>query len=100
MQIGMIGLGRMGGNIVRRLTRNGHDCVVFDQNPSAIDAIAGRGVKGTTDLKDLARLLKAPRAAWVMLQAGEITENAVEQLGNLLDAGDAIIDGGNAFYKD
>ena len=100
MQLGVIGLGRMGGNIVRRLTRNGHDCVVFDQNPSAIDAIAGKGVTGAADLKDLARLLKAPRAAWVMLPAGEITEKAVEQLGDLLAAGDTIIDGGNAFYKD
>jgi 6-phosphogluconate dehydrogenase len=100
MQLGVIGLGRMGGNIVRRLTRNGHDCVVFDQNPSAIRAIAGKGVTGAADLKDLARLLKAPRAAWVMLPAGETTEKAVEQLGHLLAAGDTIIDGGNAFYKD
>jgi 6-phosphogluconate dehydrogenase len=100
MQLGVIGLGRMGGNIVRRLTRNGHDCVVFDQNPSAIDAIAGKGVTGAADLKDLARLLNAARAAWVMLPAGEITEKAVEQLGELLAAGDTIIDGGNAFYKD
>jgi 6-phosphogluconate dehydrogenase len=100
MQLGVIGLGRMGGNIVRRLTRNGHDCIVFDQNPSAIRAIAGMGVTGANDLKDLARLLNAPRAAWVMLPAGEITENAVEQLGDLLAAGDTIIDGGNAFYKD
>jgi 6-phosphogluconate dehydrogenase len=100
MQLGVIGLGRMGGNIVRRLTRNGHDCVVFDQNPSAISAIAGKGVTGAADLKDLAQLLKAPRAAWVMLPAGEITEKAVEQLGDLLAAGDTIIDGGNAFYKD
>src|SRR6478609_9390057 len=100
MQLGVIGLGRMGGNIVRRLTRNGHDCVVFDQNLSAIRAIAGKGVTGAADVKDLARLLKAPRAAWVMLPAGEITEKAVEQLGDLLAAGDTIIDGGNAFYKD
>jgi 6-phosphogluconate dehydrogenase len=100
MQLGVIGLGRMGGNIVRRLNRNGHDCVVFDQNPSAIRAIVGKGVTGAADLKDLARLLKAPRAAWVMLPAGEITEKAVEQLGDLLAAGDTIIDGGNAFYKD
>ena len=100
MQLGVIGLGRMGGNIVRRLTRNGLDCVVFDQNASAVRAIAGKGVTGAADLKDLARHLKAPRAAWVMLPAGEITEKAVEQLGNLLAAGDTIIDGGNAFYKD
>jgi 6-phosphogluconate dehydrogenase len=100
MQLGVIGLGRMGGNIVRRLIRNGHDCVVFDQNPSAIDAIAAKGVIGATDLKHLVQLLRAPRAAWVMLPAGEITGNAVEQLGGLLGAGDTIIDGGNAFYKD
>jgi 6-phosphogluconate dehydrogenase len=100
MQIGIIGLGRMGGNIVRRLTRHGHDCVVFDQSPSAIQAIAGRRVTGATDLKHLAQMLRAPRAAWIMLPAGQITESAVEQLGGLLATGDTIIDGGNAFYKD
>ncbi|HEX3858370.1 MAG TPA: decarboxylating 6-phosphogluconate dehydrogenase [Pseudolabrys sp.] len=100
MQLGMIGLGRMGGNIVRRLTRNGHQCVVFDQNAAAVKALAGERVTGTADLKQLVSQLKKPRAVWVMLPAGEITEQTVVQLGALLEAGDVIIDGGNAFYKD
>jgi 6-phosphogluconate dehydrogenase len=100
MQLGMIGLGRMGGNIVRRLTRNGHQCVVFDQNPAAIKALVGDGVVGGADLKQLVRQLEKPRAVWVMLPAGEITEATVTQLGALLEPGDTIIDGGNAFYKD
>jgi 6-phosphogluconate dehydrogenase len=100
MQIGMIGLGRMGGNIVRRLTRNGHQCVVFDQNPAAIKALVGDHVSGGADLGELVAQLEKPRAVWVMLPAGEITEATVAQLGALLEAGDTIIDGGNAFYKD
>ena len=100
MQLGMIGLGRMGGNIVRRLTRNGHQCVVFDQNPAAIKALTGDGITGADDLKKLVGQLTKPRAVWVMLPAGEITETTVMLLGELLDEGDIIIDGGNAFYKD
>ena len=100
MQLGMIGLGRMGGNIVRRLTRKGHQCVVFDRDPAAITALAGADVAGSADLADLVRQLSKPRAVWVMLPAGEITEAAVTQLGNLLERGDTVIDGGNAFYKD
>lgn len=100
MQLGLIGLGRMGGNIVRRLVRDGHECVVFDQNPAAIEALVGKGVTGASDLEQLVRLLEKPRAVWVMLPAGEITEKVVQRLGALLDAGDTIIDGGNAYYKD
>jgi 6-phosphogluconate dehydrogenase len=100
MQLGMIGLGRMGGNIVRRLQRKGHECVVFDQNAGAIKALTKEGATGGSDLSDLVRRLKAPRAVWVMLPAGKITEDAVDQLGKLLDKGDIIIDGGNSFYKD
>ena len=100
MQLGMIGLGRMGGNMVHRLARNGHRCVVFNRTPAAIKAIVGERVTGSTDLKQLVAQLEKPRAAWVMLPAGEITEAAITQLGELLDAGDTIIDGGNAFYKD
>ena len=74
MQLGMIGLGRMGGNIVRRLTRNGHQCVVFDQSPAAIKALVGEGATGSADLKQLVGQLKKRRAVWVMLPAGEITE--------------------------
>jgi 6-phosphogluconate dehydrogenase len=100
MQLGMIGLGRMGGNIVRRLVRNGHDCVVFDKNPTAVEALIGKGVTGGTDLRQLVRQLQKPRAVWVMLPAGEITESTVQQLAPLLEPGDSMIDGGNAFYKD
>ena len=100
MQLGVIGLGRMGGNIVRRLTQGGHQCVVFDRNPAAIKALAGKGVTGGADISQLVGQLTKPRAVWVMLPAGEITEKTVEQLGSLLEPGDVIIDGGNSFYKD
>jgi 6-phosphogluconate dehydrogenase len=100
MQLGMVGLGRMGGNMVRRLARNGHQCVVFNRTPAAIKAVVGKGVTGSTDLKQLVSQLEKPRAVWVMLPAGEVTEATVTQLGSLLDPGDTIIDGGNSFYKD
>jgi 6-phosphogluconate dehydrogenase len=100
MQLGMIGLGRMGSNIVRRLTRDGHKCVVFDQNAAAVEALAGERVAGSANLKQLVSQLDKPRAVWVMLPAGAITETAIKQLGALLEPGDVIIDGGNAFYKD
>ncbi len=100
MQLGMIGLGRMGGNIVRRLTRKGHRCVVFDQSAAAIKALVGDHVAGSADLNQLVSQLEKPRAIWVMLPSGDITENAVKQLGALLDSGDTVIDGGNSFYKD
>src|SRR6202163_4140744 len=100
MQLGMIGLGRMGGNIVRRLTQGGHECVVFDQKPAAIEALVGERITGGADLKQLVRQLDKPRTVWVMLPAGEITEATVMVLGTLLEPGDTIVDGGNAFYKD
>jgi 6-phosphogluconate dehydrogenase len=100
MQIGIIGLGKMGGNMVRRLARNGYQCVVFDQNPAAIKALVGERVTGGADLKQLVAHLDQPRAVWVMLPAGEITDGTVTQLGALLERGDIIIDGGNSFYKD
>jgi 6-phosphogluconate dehydrogenase len=100
MQLGMIGLGRMGGNIVRRLMRNGHECVVFDRNVTATKALTQDGATAGADLADLVKKLKAPRAVWVMLPAGKITEDTVEQLGSLLAKGDIVIDGGNSFYKD
>jgi 6-phosphogluconate dehydrogenase len=100
MQIGLIGLGRMGGNIVRRLTRNGHQCVVFDQNPTAVKALVGEHVAGSANLKQLVGQLKKPRVVWLMLPAGRITEETVELLGGLLEPDDIIIDGGNSFYKD
>jgi 6-phosphogluconate dehydrogenase len=100
MQLGMIGLGRMGGNIVRRLAQAGHECVVFDQNPAAVTSLVGDKVQGGTGLADLVKKLKKPRVVWVMLPAGEITEKTVNELGGLLESGDTIIDGGNAFFHD
>jgi 6-phosphogluconate dehydrogenase len=100
MQIGMIGLGRMGGNIVRRLARNGHQCVVFDQNPETVKALVAEHVAGSAGLEQLVEKLATPRVIWVMLPAGKITEETVAQLGGLLEENDVIIDGGNSFYKD
>jgi 6-phosphogluconate dehydrogenase len=100
MQLGMIGLGRMGANLVRRLVRQGHDCVVFDQNPETVAGLVGKGIAGATDLADLVAGLAKPRNVWVMLPAGGITEQTVVELGRLLEAGDTIIDGGNAFFQD
>jgi 6-phosphogluconate dehydrogenase len=100
MQLGMVGLGRMGGNIVRRLMRNGHDCVAFDVNPGAVAALAAEGVTGADSMEALVGALRAPRAVWLMLPAGAITEHAIEQLTPLLAAGDVIIDGGNTHYVD
>jgi 6-phosphogluconate dehydrogenase len=100
MQLGMIGLGRMGANLVRRLVRRGHDCVVFDQNPETVAGLVGQNVVGAANLADLVGKLGQPRHVWVMLPAGEITEATVAELGRLLAPGDTIIDGGNAFFQD
>jgi 6-phosphogluconate dehydrogenase len=101
MQIGIIGLGRMGGNMSRRLMKAGHDCVVFDANPKPREALAKEGATAARSLEDVVKTLGAkPRAIWVMLPAGRITEETVERLGGLLEADDIIIDGGNSFYKD
>ncbi len=100
MQLGIIGLGRMGGNIARRLMRAGHQCVVFDQAPDAVTKLASDGAKGSADLAGLVAQLSRPRAVWVMLPAGEITGNTIAALGDLLEAGDIVIDGGNSFFKD
>jgi 6-phosphogluconate dehydrogenase len=96
----MIGLGRMGGNIVRRLMRHGHDCVVFDASPTTVAQLGSEGAVSSTGLADLVKKLAKPRAVWVMLPAGDITEHAIEELGGLLEAGDIIIDGGNSNFKD
>ena len=100
MQLGMIGLGRMGANIVRRLMRDGHECVVYDVNPDATAALAEEGATGADSLEDFAAKLETPRAAWVMVPAGEITESTVKDLAEVLEEGDAIIDGGNSYYRD
>ena len=100
MQLGVIGLGRMGGNIVRRLTRAGHRCVVFDQNADAAATLLGEHVIGAKDLSDLVRQLQRPRAVWLMLPSGAVTEDAVTQLAGLLERGDTVIDGGNSYFKD
>ena len=100
MQLGVIGLGRMGGNISVRLTRAGHHCVVYDRSADAVKRIAGEGATGAADLADLLRGLEKPRAVWVMLPAGEITEDTVKTLAEHMESGDTIIDGGNTFYKD
>ncbi len=101
MQIGVIGLGRMGGNIVRRLTRAGHSCAIYDANPAAGAALAGKGVTVAASVPALVEALGAgPRTVWVMLPAGKITEDTIAQLGTLMKAGDVIIDGGNTNFKD
>jgi 6-phosphogluconate dehydrogenase len=100
MQIAMIGLGRMGGNMVRRLLRGGHQCVVFDRNPDAVAELVKEGAVGASSLADVVARLDKPRAIWLMLPAGEITEGTVTALAGHLEAGDALIDGGNSYYKD
>src|ERR1700730_2873051 len=100
MQLGMIGLGRMGANMVRRLMRGGHECVVFDLNPDNVKQLAGEGAAGATSLEDLVRRLAPPRAVWVMVPAGEPTENTVNSLAQPMEPGDVIIDGGNSYFKD
>ncbi|HSI39983.1 MAG TPA: decarboxylating 6-phosphogluconate dehydrogenase [Xanthobacteraceae bacterium] len=100
MQLGIVGLGRMGGNIARRLTRAGHACVLWDRNIAAIGELSAEGMTGATGLADLVSKLAAPRAVWVMLPAGAPTEQTVAELAGLMAPGDIIIDGGNSFYKD
>lgn len=100
MQLGMIGLGRMGGNIVRRLMKRGHSAVVYDKDTKAVAALAAEGAVGAATLEEFVSKLEKPRAAWVMLPAGKITEATVETLAKLMQADDVIIDGGNSFWQD
>jgi 6-phosphogluconate dehydrogenase len=100
MQLGMIGLGRMGSNIVRRLMKHGHQCVVFDQNPKVVSSLGGEGAIGSDNLKDVVAKMTAPRAIWIMLPAGEITEKTIASLAEVMTKGDVIIDGGNSFWRD
>jgi 6-phosphogluconate dehydrogenase len=99
MQLGMIGLGRMGANIVRRLMRDGHDCVVYDVFPDSIKKLEAEGAIGAPTLEEFVGKLTKPRVAWVMIPAG-LTGQTVEQLAGLLDEGDIVIDGGNSNYRD
>src|SRR5271154_256085 len=101
MQIGMIGLGKMGGNMSRRLMKAGHQCVVFARTAKTREALARDGATAAASIADLVKKLgEKPRAIWLMLPAGKVTEEIVEQLGRLLDRDDIVIDGGNSFYKD
>ena len=100
MQLGMIGLGRMGGNIVRRLMRHGHTSVVYDANPDSVQQLAQEGATPSDSLAHLVSQLQAPRAVWVMLPAGEITASTIQALSDLLQPGDILIDGGNSNFQD
>ena len=98
-QLGMIGLGRMGANLVRRLMADGHRCVVYDVNPSVVDELAGEGAVGAKTLEDFVAKLEMPRAAWIMVPAA-IVQPTLDQLVPLLNADDVVIDGGNSYYRD
>ncbi|HYX69367.1 MAG TPA: decarboxylating 6-phosphogluconate dehydrogenase [Terriglobales bacterium] len=100
MQLGMVGLGRMGGNMVRRLMKGGHECVVSDLSAENVQRLAGEGAKPSASLDDFVSKLKPPRAAWVMVPAGDPTEKTVMSLVERMQPGDTIIDGGNSYFKD
>ena len=100
MQLGMVGLGRMGAGLVRRLMADGHRCVAYDVSPDAVKAVEANGAVGAGSLKDFAAKLEKPRAAWVMVPAGEITDKTIAELAEVLEPGDTIIDGGNTYYHD
>src|SRR5579872_4546786 len=99
MQLGMIGLGRMGANMVRRLTKGGHTCVVFDRNQASVKQLAGEGATGAESLDDFVRKLKAPRAVWLMVPAA-VVDDTLADLSTRLQPGDIVIDGGNSSYVD
>ena len=100
MQLGVVGLGRMGGNIVRRLIGKGHDCVGYTRDAATVDKLAAEGMTRAKNLEDLVVKLEKPRTIWLMLPAGKVTEDTIVALRPLLDADDIVIDGGNTFYKD
>jgi 6-phosphogluconate dehydrogenase len=99
MQLGMIGLGRMGANMVRRLQKNGHACVVFDRNADSVKQLAGEGAAGAASLDDFVRKLEKPRAIWLMVPAG-VVDASIADLVPKLESGDILIDGGNSYYID
>ncbi len=100
MQLGMVGLGRMGANLVRRLLRDGHECVVFDLDARAVQALVDEGATGAGSMEELVAKLRPPRAVWVMVPAGDPTEKTVAALAAAMSPGDAIVDGGNSYYRD
>ena len=100
MQLGMVGLGRMGANLTLRLLRGGHTVTVFDRSPEAVVSSTASGATGTDSLAALVATLQAPRAVWVMVPSGDATQSTVDELAALLSSGDTIIDGGNSNYKD
>ena len=100
MELGIVGLGRMGSNMARRLMKDGHAIFAYDVNPDAVKGLEGEGATGADSLADFVKEMTAPRAVWVMVPAGKITEETVEGLEGVLEAGDTIIDGGNSYYRD
>src|ERR1700759_1002614 len=100
MQLGLIGLGRMGGNMARRLMKDGHQCTVFDLNPDNVQKLVGHGAQGVSSYQELIDKLPKPRVIWVMVPSGKATEDTVHTLAASMEEGDIIIDGGNSFYKD
>src|SRR3970282_804519 len=96
----MVGLGRMGAGIVRRLMRDGHRCVGYDVFPDAVKAVEADGAVGAMSLEEFAAKLETPRTVWVMVPAGEITDKTIHGVAEVLEAGDVIIDGGNTYYHD
>ncbi len=100
MQLGMIGLGRMGANMVRRLMKGGHRCVVYNRSQDSVKQLVSEGATGSTSLEDFVKKLEKPRTAWMMVPAGAPTEETVRALAELLEPGDVAIDGGNSYFKD
>src|SRR6202046_4606571 len=99
MQRGMIGLGRMGANLVRRLMKDGHSCVVYDRSAAAVKTLAGEGSTAAASLEAFVAKLKKPRAVWIMVPAGAV-QSTIDELKPLLEPGDILIDGGNSYYRD
>jgi 6-phosphogluconate dehydrogenase len=100
MELGVVGLGRMGSNISRRLLRDGHRCMVTDLDPAVVEAVAADGAVGAPDVRSLVTALEPPRVLWIMVPAGDATEAAIREAAEHLQAGDVVIDGGNTFYRD
>ena len=100
MELGMIGLGKMGRAMTERLLKGGHQVTAFDRNPKAVKSVSQKGATGVSSLGQLAKMLKAPRITWVMVPAGKPTEETIQSLKELLSKGDIVIDGGNSYYKD